>query len=80
MHEIDMAMSSDVLILGAPRAVIERYGGRMHRFSGEFREAVRFAVAELPHELADYTVIHAADGHWFNAREIQEQYRHLARH
>lgn len=80
MQEIDLSMSSDVFIMGAPRNVLERYGGRMHRFSGEFREAVRFAVSELPMELADYTVIHAADGHWFDAREIKEHYRYLNLH
>ncbi|MBA5777074.1 hypothetical protein H2509_08015 [Stappia sp. F7233] len=77
MREQDLRIASDVLVLGAPKDILERYGGRLHRFSGRFSDAVNFTIRELPQELVDYAVIHSADGNWYELAEIQRCYRSL---
>lgn len=79
MREQDLRIASDVLVLGAPKDILERYGGRLHRFSGRFSDAVNFTITELPQELVGYAVIHSADGNWYELAEIQRCYRSLGR-
>jgi hypothetical protein len=77
MQQHDLNIPSDVLILGAPREILERYGGRLHRFSGEFSDAVHYTIDTLPSELVVYAVIHAADGNWYELADIRRLYRDI---
>lgn len=77
MQQHDLHIPSDVLVLGAPREILERYGGRLHRFSGDFSDAVHYTIDTLPRELIDYAVIHAADGNWYELADIRRLYRDI---